>query len=1154
MPKQQRSIGEWAEVLNDAFEDSVQHDSNETELRERVHQVILDAIDDLFQMSHLTSSGEHNTKKKGRSPADRLYGGVVVEWEWNMSTPGKKEHGAQQAVTYMNNLRTKQQVSREVFTAVVCDGREWAFLHYDADASGDGLLTPGAPATYGQRFTWVPNSPGACRRFLELIGTHGKVPITGKALTSHFGPGSQVAQKLVTDLSSAVAGRIKGDRVDTLYDEWRRALDVVYGDLDSIDSALSQTVQKSYRLAQARPLGDSLFVLHTYFALVSRLIAVELLAVAIECHDDAPSAWLPMPDDDLLDRLRGLEKGALPGDLDITNLFEADVFSWWADKAETDRRLLGSLRDLLSALGRLAFPRVVHGPQRAGDVLRDLYQSLVPRELRKALGEFLTPHWLAEACRERLVALDAPMESGRVLDHTCGTGTFIVPVLTRRLAALRHSSQPASNDQVQAVLNTVTGIDLNPVAVTATRVNYVLALGDFAQSGALTLPVWRADSVVIPDMAPAQGELLRKTGIAHSELITSLSEPFTIPLSLDSASKIATLREILEDGVGLMSSSTTDDEVDDERDRFEAAFQREFGPGGERAIGDGFTLEDETLIAVNLFDQVAKLAREGRNGVWARIIENAFAPRFAGRFDVVIGNPPWLSYGKMPSGWRTRSERVWRSVGLWQPPTGARKRVTFQDTDIAVLVFAVALLQYAKPESFVGLLVPSNIITGEKSGQAFRRFHLRPNKEDEALFPDGAADVPFKPLYVDDWSKTQPFSGDAANAPAFLVVRRDHQASFPISGSRWTRAEHGTRTAGIEQWQGANGMRAMLTEGKGSLRPVTGDTTSVWSFSPEGSPDLLVASGNSYTFGKGLDTRGANGLFFVKTGKMTAASGKKKALIRVTNDPSAGRNKNVVKVDDNVEAELVYPVLRGRDVQDWVAEPSGHFLLPHSPTDLSKPIEYKTLRRDYPRADSWLRHNKAFLTDRRTPPSRNWDMSATGSDWCRVDGPLQHMGHGYSVVFREISTEPQAAFVEAYTDYDLGRSVRPLIDHKLSFLTLESREEALYLTAMLNSTPMKDLLRSFVSGTSISPAAIEKAPIPEFDPTSQDMKRLAALGGDIVSTEPAKRAERASELQEEVDGLVLSIAGAESTYVPQPKKVRAKRNAPSEKGDSATLF
>ena len=60
------------------------------------------------------------------------------------------------------------------------------------------------------------------------------------------------------------------------------------------------------------------------------------------------------------------------------------------------------------------------------DVLRDLYQQLLPGRLRGALGEFLTPPWLAEACLRRLEETGAPLASGRVLDPTCGTGTFLL--------------------------------------------------------------------------------------------------------------------------------------------------------------------------------------------------------------------------------------------------------------------------------------------------------------------------------------------------------------------------------------------------------------------------------------------------------------------------------------------------------------------------------------------------------------------------------------------------------------------------------------------------------------------------------------------------------------------------------------------------------
>jgi len=44
-------------------------------------------------------------------------------------------------------------------------------------------------------------------------------------------------------------------------------------------------------------------------------------------------------------------------------------------------------------------------------------------------------------------------------------------------------------------------------------------------------------------------------------------------------------------------------------------------------------------ILVELYKKLCRLKKEGINGIWARIIKNAFAPLFVGRFDFVAGNP-----------------------------------------------------------------------------------------------------------------------------------------------------------------------------------------------------------------------------------------------------------------------------------------------------------------------------------------------------------------------------------------------------------------------------------------------------------------------------------------------------------------------------------
>jgi hypothetical protein len=116
-------IARWSEKLSDEFEYAATHFKKEMELREHVHHHILAALKSLYALDFTASVGEFNTQKNGsQSPLDRLYGGVVVEWEWDMK-PSRREHGAQQALDYLANTR-EHFASVGAYTAIVSDGRQ----------------------------------------------------------------------------------------------------------------------------------------------------------------------------------------------------------------------------------------------------------------------------------------------------------------------------------------------------------------------------------------------------------------------------------------------------------------------------------------------------------------------------------------------------------------------------------------------------------------------------------------------------------------------------------------------------------------------------------------------------------------------------------------------------------------------------------------------------------------------------------------------------------------------------------------------------------------------------------------------------------------------------------------------------------------------
>ncbi len=132
------------------------------------------------------------------------------------------------------------------------------------------------------------------------------------------------------------------------------------------------------------------------------------------------------------------------------------------------------------------------------DFFAPLYQSIFPRRVRHAAGEYYTPTWLAE------YVLDEAMYRGdphcRVLDPACGSGAFLAAAIHR---IRRHNQRLEPQQLCNAVLSTVVGFDLSPLAVISARANYLVALGELAPLVALAdVPVYRRDSIL--DLAPDQ--------------------------------------------------------------------------------------------------------------------------------------------------------------------------------------------------------------------------------------------------------------------------------------------------------------------------------------------------------------------------------------------------------------------------------------------------------------------------------------------------------------------------------------------------------------------------------------------------------------------------------------------------------------------------
>ena len=129
------------------------------------------------------------------------------------------------------------------------------------------------------------------------------------------------------------------------------------------------------------------------------------------------------------------------------------------------------------------------------DVMKTIYEAVIPVETRRRLGEYYTPDFLAEAIIETVVT-DPLAET--IMDPSCGSGTFLFHAVRRYLAAADQAGM-SNGDAVAGVSAHVFGVDVHSVAVTLARVTYLLAIGTERLAAPdrrpLRVPVFLGDSV-----------------------------------------------------------------------------------------------------------------------------------------------------------------------------------------------------------------------------------------------------------------------------------------------------------------------------------------------------------------------------------------------------------------------------------------------------------------------------------------------------------------------------------------------------------------------------------------------------------------------------------------------------------------------------------
>ncbi len=559
-----------------------------------------------------------------------------------------------------NNLPTWREQLREYLTAKHEEtGQDYIgiltdSLRFEVFRLGDAKEL--APIT---KFVLSKDDPEAA--FINLdtyLFSQKQLTPTARDIVARFGADSPTYKALSKQLAALYKKAKQQRYIDVWREQWDKLLSKVYGS----------------------PVGDdTLFLRHTYLSQFAKLLAYAAL-------QDAPPT-----EPNIVEQI--LKGDAFYG-FGVRNIAENDFYSWvLQDNIRTE---------VVSLFRRLALGLVVYDLSRIDqDLLKELYESLVEQQTRHGLGEYYTPDWLAELTLED-IQYQHPQS---LLDPTCGSGTFLFSAIK----TLEKQGLSGWN-LVEFAADNIMGMDVHPLAVNTARLNYLLALSPHmrethpsGKTRELNIPVFMADALLRPLENEGPDALVVPVDERNADA-------FKIPyLATMSASALS---EVIQNMEQFAQSVQGDDGMVTKgvQDSFVRIVRNHFGE-----IPNEFVLNWIANLKL-----LARLMHEERNGIWAYILNNQSRPLVMAqrRFDVVAGNPPWLSYRYIQSSeYQEQVKSLTYHYKLLEPSDVQ----LFTQMDLSTLFWNLARDRYLKPGGKLAFVLPRAVITGAKQHRPFQK-------------------------------------------------------------------------------------------------------------------------------------------------------------------------------------------------------------------------------------------------------------------------------------------------------------------------------------------------------------------------------------------------------------------------------------------------
>lgn len=998
---------------------------------------------------------------------DALYKHVLIAYKapGSLSTTGFSLAN-QQIIKYIMGEADSKENLKDYFGIIISD--KIAFVNY---GNGD----------------WVVRGPYDVTRkvVLNLVGALRGLKrkrLSVNKLLNDFGSKSELALNTIHILYDRLE-KTNNQKVELFFQDWVTIFSHITGycekDLKGLDQ-FYDTAGKDYT--------KLLFCIHTYYAVFVKLMAVELAYLYGSKYGTSFAERIQyIKVEEFKKSMKKVEEGDIVKKLlQIKNFCEAGYFSWYLE--EVDHELMGAIAGIAQKLADYECATPVLEPEETKDLLKSIYQGLIPRSIRHNLGEYYTPDWLAQFLLNEVdftldffeeLAKDSDVRAPlhlRLLDPACGSGTFLCEALKRlRQYAEKHS---ISDILPLYVLKNVVGMDLNPLAVLAAKTNYLLTVGDLLHfTHEIELPIYVADSIRIKS---TDGNTFIQTQAGEVEIPSRIKE------------NVENLLELIKECVTMGYTL----------EEFECKLTR--------TMKD--LCESEIKTIKNLYTTFLDLKKEEKV-----YMLNAFAPLVIGTFDFVVGNPPWIVWDNLPPDYRESTHHVWKDYNLFTL-TASQARHGGGKKDISILFTYVCNDRYLKNSGVLGFVITQSVFKTKGAGEGFRQF---------ALDNYGLTVVK-----VHDFVHVNPFEG-ANNRTTALILRKGAKTVYPVPYTVWRKGsvidQKDSLALVLKKLQSVT-MAAIPSDPENELSP--------WITVPGDAVHIVkkVYGKNAYAAHAGINSGGANGVYWltlldlVTQYKKTVDTPQSlRKILGITNEIIAkeilvenvtkGAKRKVEKTKTVIEDFFIYPLLKSRNVRKWRIDGYTYSLQMQDPLKRSG-FDEEWVKMNFPKTYAYLKSFETVLKERKSKSLRQllkkgpfFTMYAVGV----------YTYAPYKVVWNRMGSDIAACVVSTVVDEFLGEKL-VLPENVLAFIPVYNEDEAYYICAVMNASITDMILCSIAGGTKSfgTPKIIEDTiRIVQYDGTNELHKNLVALSKKAHYN--AKDEKKIMKIEKEIDGILSEI-------------------------------